>query len=570
MSQFYADLANMGNLNGDERLRALERIIPQKAIEDVLKETGHAKRHCKTLPRWFAVWFVIALGLFCKDCYECVCAHLQRYKRGGGACKQTLNKARCSLGLVPLQLLAGKVVHLLCTVDTPGAFHRNLRLMALDGFILDVYDNEVNFRAFKKPKSDKGLGAFPQVRVMALCEIGSHVLYRWQVKPSTTGEAPMARDVLQHLQPGMLLMWDRNLFSYRLIKLAVCDRGAQLLVRLKKNLIFKPIEALKDGSYLAKVYASQKLRDLDQDGILVRIIEYKLEGKNRPHEGEEQRLLTTLLDPDLDSAEDLVVLYHERWEVEGTIDEVKTHQRERPVLRSRTPAGVLQEVEGLLLAHYMIRFLMAEAAEREGLAPRQMSFVGTLKILRNRLPEVPLAHTEESKKAEALLQGAACECEAQAQECDEAIAALKAAEEAAKVVTDAETATPGECDQAVAGVPAVTPEVAATRPITAAEAALKKARLACEKAARALHDVLAERVKQEALASQRWWDELLAEIGEQVLPDRRERYNPRVIKKKISKWPTKRPRHRKPPQPSQPFRKAIRIIPKGPPTDPST
>ena len=163
----------------------------------------------------------------------------------------------------------------------------------------------------------------------------------------------------------MLLLWDRNFLSYQTVA-EVRQRGAHLLARIKSNLIFEPIRVLDDGSYLAKLYRSPADRRKDRDGILVRIIEYTFDDPGRPGSGEPHRLLTTLLDEALDPAETLIVLYHERWEEELTIDELKTHQRERPVLRSQTPGGVVQELYGLLLGHYVIRVLMQEAAAARG------------------------------------------------------------------------------------------------------------------------------------------------------------------------------------------------------------
>jgi hypothetical protein len=122
---------------------------------------------------------------------------------------------------------------------------------------------------------------------------------------------------------------------------------------------------------------------------LLRIIEYTLDDPGCPGSGEKHRLLTTLLDAHRHPAKRLIVLYHERWEEELTIDELKTHQRERPVLRSETPARVIQEIDGLLLAHYVVRVLMSAAARRSHLPPRRLSFTGTLKVLRCRLPECP-------------------------------------------------------------------------------------------------------------------------------------------------------------------------------------
>jgi hypothetical protein len=439
----------------DERVRALERIIPRTDVQAVLDQTGHARRNCNRLPHWFMTFFTVALSLFSKDSYTQVFKHLQRFRPGGTPGRNTLGQARQALGVAPLRLLAARVVRLLGSPDTPGAFYKGLRLMGLDGFVLDLFDSPANARAFGKPKSGRSEGAFPQARVLALCELGSHVLYKWLVKPSRRGEASMAGYLLRFLEEGMLLLWDRGFLSYKNLS-GVLARKAHLLARVKRNLVFDPIKELADGSYLAKMYKNPHARSRDQGGILVRILEYTLDDPARGKGGEVHRLLTTLLDAQEHPADELIVLYHQRWEEEVALDELKTHQKERPVLRSQTPAGVVQEIEGLLLAHYVVRAVMFEAAEPLDLDPRRLSFTATLKVLRCRLPEVPKDPNDQAGRT-------------------------------------------------------------------------------------------------------RWWQDLLAEVAEEVLPPRRDRVNPRVIRRKLSKWPKKRPQHRRTPQPSKPFRDSIVI-----------
>jgi hypothetical protein len=433
-----------------ERIRALKRIIPRARVEEVLARTGHDRARCRRLPGWFLVWFVIALGLFCRDCYRQVFRWLQPFRPGAIPPRSTLCEARQRLGVAPMRLLAEQVIRLQGKPTTPGAFHRGMRTMALDGFVVDLPDTPANERAFGRPGSGRAPGAFPQARVLALCETGSHVLWRSLIKPCHRGEVTMAHYLLRFLQPDMLLLWDRNFLSYQTVA-EVRRRRAHLLARIKSNLIFEPIRALGDGSYLAKLYRSAADRRKDRDGIPVRIIEYTFDDPGRPGSGEPHRLLTTLLDEDLDPARTLIVLYHERWEEEVTIDELKTHQRERPVLRSQTPGGVVQELYGLLLGHYAIRVLMQEAAKSQGLDPQRMSFTGALKILRCRLPEAPASRRGRS----------------------------------------------------------------------------------------------------------RWYHNLVAEIAEEILPERRNRINPRVIKRKMSNWRKKRPEHRHYSQPTKGFAEAI-------------
>ena len=452
MIDLTSDLEQLANFPSDERTRALERIIPRRAVREVLRRTGHARRHYKILPAWFVVWFVIGLGLFASDSHTQVYKHLQRFRRGRTPRRSSLGEARNGLGIAPMRLLAGRVVRLLATPKTPGAFYKGMRLMALDGFVVDLPDTPNNARVFGRPQSGRASGAFPQARILSLCEVGTHVLYRHLVKPICRGEVTMADYLLRWLEKDMLLLWDRGFLSYKNLK-QVRRRGGHLLARIKCNLIFEPTEVLPDGSYLSKMYRSSGDRKHDRDGIVVRIIEYTLTDPGRPGDGKVHRLLTTLLDAAAHPAKDLVIIYHERWDHEGAIDELKTHQLARPVLRSKTPAGVVQEIEGLLLAHFVVRTLMSEAATSAGLDPRRLSFTATLKILRCRMPEVP--KSEKGRR--------------------------------------------------------------------------------------------------------RWWKDLLAEVGEAVLEPKRDRVNPRVIKRKMSKWLKKRPHHRQTPQPSMSFRESIQI-----------
>ena len=300
----------------DERARAMERIIPLELVQEVLDQTGHSRRHCPRLPHWFMVYVVLGLGLFAKDSYRQIYKNLQRFRRGVTPHRNALGEARNGLGIAPIRLLRSKVVRLLATPNnTPDAFYCGMRLMALDGFVLNLPDTPDNARVFGKPQSGREEGAFPQARVLALCETGTHVLYKHLIKPCRRGEVTMTPHLLRSLEEDMLLLWDRNFLSYKHLQI-IKKRNAHLLARVKSNFVFEPIEVLSDGSYLAKMYPSTWCRQKDKNGIVVRIIEYTLDDPSRPHQGETHRLLTTLLDAEKHPAEELIILYHERWEEE--------------------------------------------------------------------------------------------------------------------------------------------------------------------------------------------------------------------------------------------------------------
>ena len=201
----------------------------------------------------------------------------------------------------------------------------------------------------------------------------------------------MVDGLLRHLTREMLLLEDRGFFSYDHWK-EVTSRGVKLLGRVKSGLILKPIQNLADGSYLAKIYRSCYDRQIDRDGIIVRVIRYTLDDPQRVGHGETHVLITNLLDETIYPAEELIILYHERWEQELVFDEQKTHHDPRRAtkpaqVRSETPAGVIQEIYALSLGHFVIRALMFEAAGTVGLDTDRLSFLGCFQILKCRLPE---------------------------------------------------------------------------------------------------------------------------------------------------------------------------------------
>jgi hypothetical protein len=193
----------------------------------------------------------------------------------------------------------------------------------------------------------------------------------------------------------MLVLWDRGFPAYDLLA-AVCQRGAQVLSRLPAPVKPEWVASLPDGSTLAYLHPSEAKRRARGERLLVRIIEYTLTDPALVGYGEVHRLLTTLLDPRVAPALDLVCLYQERWEIELVIDEADTHQRlaGRP-LRSQKPEGVLQELYALLIAHFALRALMHEAALQAGVDPDRLSFVHTIRVLHEAISEFQMVAPAE-------------------------------------------------------------------------------------------------------------------------------------------------------------------------------
>lgn len=376
-------------------LRGLYQLIPEGRLAAILERTGRQSHRQRRLPAHSVAWLVVAMGLFAQLPIPQVWRRLHPSSDDPEPVESAFTQARQRLGVAPLRRLFEECARPMATHQSVGACYRGWQLMGLDGTVLDLPDTPANGRAFGRPGSARAPAAFPQVRLLALCELGTHAICGLGIKPCRRSEQAMAPALLRQLRPGMLLLWDRGFFSYDLVR-QVLATGAHLLARAQTRLVLVPLRRLDDGSYLAKLYPSPQARNRDRDGLWVRVIEYTHDDPHRPGCGERHRLFTDLLNPsDLPAAEAPGV-YHERWEEELSLDEIKTHLSGREVpIRSKTPAGVVQEVYGLVLAHYVTRRVVHDAAVTACVDPDRLSFSNALRVLRCHLPEAPGRSAEE-------------------------------------------------------------------------------------------------------------------------------------------------------------------------------
>jgi hypothetical protein len=443
-------------------IEALTRIIPKETIHTILKECGVQGQRERRLPGWLTVLFCIGMNLLSDLSMTGVMEHLMRGTRlihdadeeeapSAGAYSQ----ARARLGAKALERLFKAVCRPLATPATPGAFAYGLRLVALDGSVDEVPDSEANSAYFGRASASRGESAFPQVQCVYLCECGTHAIFDAAFWPYAVSERRGGKRLLRSVTAEMLVMWDRGFHDFDMLA-GVRARGAHVLARLPAHVKPELVEVLPDGTYLAYIHPSDPKRR-GKERLLVRVIEYTIDDPTRPGHAQRHRLITTLLAPTDYPALDLIVLYHQRWEIEITLDEVKVHQRLLPrPLRSLKPVGVIQELYALLLAHFVIRFIMHEAGLAADLDPDRLSFVESLHLIRAAIPEFQLVDPT-------------------------------------------------------------------------------------------LHD--------------RLWHRLLRDIVRHALPLRRNRTQPRVVKRKMSNFRLKRPEHRALAQPSQPFAEVVVVLP---------
>ncbi len=441
---------------------ALTQHIPLEIIEQVVAECQVKERRKRKLPATLLVLLCVGMNLFSHDSLGYVLLRLVRGLRllvDAGvetiAGKGAISTGRYRLGAKPLELLFKRVCQPLATPETSGAFRFGLRLVAVDGTTETVPDTPANDAYFGRLKGNRGDSAFPLVRCVYLCECGTHAIFDAGFWPYHTPEVVGGRRLLRSVEADMLVMWDRGFHDFDMF-LGVTQRGGQVLSRLPAHVKPRHVLTLPDGTWLGFICPSDYGRRKRGERLLVRIIAYELDDPHRPGHQVQSRLITTLLHPELYPALDLVCLYHKRWEVEIVIDEIDTHQRlvNRP-LRSLKPVGVIQELYGLLLAHFVVRAIMHEAAVAHDLDPDRLSFLNSLRLIGDAIPDFQLVDPVDHP---------------------------------------------------------------------------------------------------------RLWQRLLRDIVAFRLPEREDRSNPRVVKRKMSNFKLKRPEHWNPPKPTKPFRNAVVLL----------
>lgn len=392
MARTLAELPKGSRITDYISLGVIAKTFPMVTVKSVLEATGKRSVRQRDLPAHVVIYYVIALALFMQSSYRevlrCLLEGVQwllnpsvRVKVTG---KSGISQARSRLGVEPLRQLHDEVVRPIAVKATKGAWYRSWRLVSLDGSTLDVADEKANEEIFGRPGASRGESAYPQLRFVSLVENGTHVLFGTQMGAYGTGEITLAQRVIPWLRRGMLCLADRQFFGFEFWGQTQAT-GADLLWRVKKNLRLPCEKRLADGSYLSRIYASERDRRHQTHGVVVRVIEYRLE--KVPGAEPIYRLLTTILAPEQAPAKELAALYHERWEIETALDELKTHLRgSKIVLRSKKPDLVRQEFYGLMMAHFAVRGLMHEAALKADEDPDRLSFIHAVRVVRRKLP----------------------------------------------------------------------------------------------------------------------------------------------------------------------------------------
>jgi hypothetical protein len=392
----------------------LTSMFPPELVDLAIEEWDVREERHRMLPARVMAYYVMACTMFFDDAYGEVWNKLlsglmwarryrQRRRVGMQPSAAALAKARVRLGWeVMAQILQTTMARLVAGPDeAPWAYFHGLRVLAVDGFTMNVARTPATVAAFGVPGNGGGDGPYPQVRVVALAEVGTRSLQGVQVGPLSDGEQTMARVLWPRLGPGDVVVADRGFLSHADLA-AIIAAGADAVMRVKADVDLPVLRVLHEGSWISRIAdpaASRRLRrkgvaGVDIPGIEVRVIEYTVVGDpDHPlgvgAESELFCLVTTLLDPDRYPTVGFPDLYHDRWRIETAIGDVETRLRGGPdvVLRSKSPDMVRQEVYGLLCVYQAVRALMSAGAEHAEIDPDRISFTRTVQAAARHLSD---------------------------------------------------------------------------------------------------------------------------------------------------------------------------------------
>jgi hypothetical protein len=365
-----------------ERIEKMKQHLDPAWIEEALALSGTVSLRTRRLPAEQVVWLVVGMGLMRDMPIEQVVDRLELAlpdREDTVVAKSAISQARARIGEDPLAYLFTVTAARWATQSAEVDRWRGLSLYGFDGTTMRVADTPENRKAFGGQNAGAGRGesGYPQVRVVAMMALRSHILSAFRFADYHTGETTLARDIWNEVPEQSLVIIDRNFLVKKDLIYLETSGDRHWLSRAKVNTKWAIRETLGDDDYLVEW-------DVNEPGLpstwTLRAIRYKKEGF------EPVTLLTSLLDAQKYPAEELIALYHERWELEIGYDEVKTHLLDRrESIRSKTPTGVRQELWGIAIAYNLVRVEMEKVAAEAEVPPTRISFVTSLAMIREEL-----------------------------------------------------------------------------------------------------------------------------------------------------------------------------------------
>ena len=382
--QLRTALTHVADIPRPDSFDDFRRHIDPDWVREALDATGTATLRRRRLPAEQVVWLVLGMALLRDRSITQVADSLDLAlsgRRGPTAAPSAISQARARLGEDPMAWLFQTCAERWAHTSADRHRWRGLAIYGVDGTTLRVWDSAENRKQFGLPNGGpRGDAAYPQVRLVALAALRSHLIAAASFGPYTTGEGTLALDLWSQLPDHSVCVVDRNFLAANvLIPLSRDGNDRHWLIRGKKNTKWRELECLGKDDYLVEMKVSSSARSKDASlpkTWVARAVQYCHPGYE-PH-----WLLTSMLDSEAYPATEIIALYHERWELEQGYDEIKTEMLDREeTVRSRNPQSVRQEIWGILLAFNLVRLEMERVAEEAKVEPTRISFITALHLI---------------------------------------------------------------------------------------------------------------------------------------------------------------------------------------------
>jgi hypothetical protein len=377
-------LALVADVPRPESFDDFRRHIDPDWVREALDATGTATLRRRRLPAEQVVWLVLGMALLRDRSITQVADSLDLALPGGRgptATPSAISQARTRLGEDPMAWLFQTCAQRWAHTSADRHRWRGLAVYGVDGTTLRAWDSVENREHFGLPSGGpRGDAAYPQVRLVALAALRSHLIAAASFGPYSTGEGALALDLWRQVPDHSVCVVDRNFLAANvLMPLSRDGERRHWLIRAKKNTRWRELECLGKDDHLVEMKVSPFARRKDPSlptTWVARAIRYCVPGF------QPQWLLTSMLDSQAFPSTEIAALYHERWEIEQGYDEIKTEMLDREeTIRSRYPETVRQEIWGILLAFNLVRLEMERVADEADVEPTRISFITALHLI---------------------------------------------------------------------------------------------------------------------------------------------------------------------------------------------
>lgn len=380
------------NATTPERARSLSDLIPAEFIQQALTLTDTVTLRKRKLPLESMIWLVVGMSIFCNRPITEIVGLMDIVDRNGTpfTARSSVIQRRKTLGEDAVRELFDITQRYWNQQATHPRWH-GLNLFAVDGVVWRTPDTPENNAAFSRTRNQNGEASYPQVRMVCLMELSSHLINASTFDSEHINEMVLAARLAEKTPDNSITLFDKGFYSLGLLH--HWQRGGEerhWLLPLKKNTQYEVVRRLGRGDELVVLKTSPQARKQWPElptALTARLLTRKVDGKER-------QVLTSLTEPMRYPGNDIIELYRNRWEIELGYREVKQGMLDsRWTLRSRLPELVRQELWGVLLTYNLVRYQMVNMAShlKGDYLPYQLSFSGAISEITRLLITLPWA-----------------------------------------------------------------------------------------------------------------------------------------------------------------------------------